>query len=215
MAKKPKTVVNMSLLASIASGATTRISQADGLPLVEAGYIQVNTSDVVDGNAACQITDAGKAILPGGSAAKAAFANSDTPLYAVMTNVPFVPNEKKRAGRSGAKTIYPWATMEVGNTFFVPVSAKHADPFKSMTSAVSSANMKYSEPTGEKKTVTRAKRGPGNKAVLDASGAKVMETKEVDVMRSVRKFDLRPIVVGDKFGDHTFDQAGALVARVS
>lgn len=212
MAKK--SVVNMTLLASIASGAVTRVSQADGLPLVSAGLIEVNQNDIVNGEALCRITDAGKAALPGGATAKSELANSDTPLYSVIGGLTFVPSEKKHAGRSGAKTIYPWASMEVGGSFFVPVSAKHDDPVKSMTSAVSSANMKYSEEVGEEKPHTRAKRGPGNKAVLDANGAKVMETVMRKDRKALRKFDLRAVTKGEKFGDWVAPSDGALVGRV-
>lgn len=208
-----KSVVNMSLLAGIGNGSVSRVSQADGLSLVEAGLIEVNPNDVVDGLALCRITDAGKAALPNGKGTQE-YANSDTPLYAVMTNVPFVPSERKRAGRSGAKTIYPWATMEVGHTFFVPVSAKHDDPVKSMTSAVSSANMKYSEEVGDLKEKTRAKRGPGNKAVLDANGNKIMETVMRRDRKALRKFDLKAVSKGEQIGEWTAPADGALIARV-
>jgi hypothetical protein len=215
--KADKSAVNMSLLAGIATGAITRVSPSDGLPLLECSppLIEVNKADVVDGMAAVRLTDAGKSALPNGSAVKHETARSETPIYAIITNA-VLPPKPARSGRSGggAPTIYPWATMEVGHAFFVPVSADKPDPVKSMTSAVSSANMKYSEPTGEKRQVTRAKRGDGNKAVVGPDGQKIMETKTVDVMKPTRKFELSAVTKGNTYGGFTAEQDGALVQRV-
>lgn len=217
--KKGKSVVNMSLLAAINSGGVSHISQADGTPLLnhDPVLITVDTRDLDhNGNARVWLTDAGKAVLPNGHDAKSELANSETPLYQVIGGLTFVPSEKKRAGRGGggAPTIYPWATMELGGSFFVPVSAKHSDPVKSMTSAVSSANMKYSEEIGEEKPKTRAKRGPGNKALLDASGNKVMETVMRRERKAVKKFDLRAVKSGEKIGDWSAPSDGVLIGRV-
>ncbi len=216
MAKK-KSVVNMSLLSSIATGATGYISQADALPLLnhEPPLIDVNTSALDDsGNAKVWLTDAGKVALPNGNAAKAAV-SSDTPQYAIISNAIFVPSEKKRGGRGGggAPTIYPWASMEVGNTFFVGVSQK-PDPFKSMQSAVSSANMKYSEEVGDPVPHTRTMRGPGNKAVVDAAGNPVKETINKKKRQAVRKFDLRAFKKGEALGNWVAPEDGVLVGRI-
>jgi hypothetical protein len=219
MAKKAdKSAVNMSLLAGIATGNVNFISKDAALPLLNNSppLIGVDTAQLDgDGNAKVWLTDAGKAALPNGSAVKHETARSETPIYAIITNA-VLPQKPARSGRSGggAPTIYPWATMEVGHSFFVPVSADKPDPVKSMTSAVSSANMKYSEPTGEKRQVTRAKRGEGNKAVVGADGQKIMETKTVDVMKPTRKFELSAVTKGTKYGEWVAESDGALVARV-
>lgn len=212
-----KSVVNMSLLSGIGNGSVTHISRPDAMPLLEEGLIGVdgNTLDS-NGNARVWLTDAGKSVLPNGSAAKHEFANSDTPLYQVIGGLTFVPSEKKRAGRGGggAPTIYPWATMELHGSFFVPVSAKHPDPVKSMTSAVSSANMKFSIEVGDAKPKTRAKRGEGNKALLDANGDKIMETVMRRDREAVKKFDLRAVTAGEKIGDWVAPSNGVLIGRV-
>lgn len=215
MAKK--SVVNVSILAQIASGQVTRLTQADALPLInnDPPLIEANPADVVDNRAAVRLTDAGKAALPSGNAAKSELATSDTPLYQVIGGLTFVPGEKKRSGRgggAGAPTIYPWATMDVGASFFVGVSQK-PDPVKSMTSAVSSANMKYSEEYGEEKPHTRAKRGPGNKAELDANGNKIMETVMRRDRKATKKFELRAVTKGEKIGSWEASEDGVLVGR--
>lgn len=214
MAKKSGSVVNLTLLAAINSGAVTRVSQSDGLPLVNNNppLIEVNTTDVVDGLAAVRITDAGKAQLGGNT--KAAVAASDTPIYAIING--FVPPVKVRKaggrGGAGAPTIYPWATMEVGASFFVGVSAK-PDPVKSLTSAVSSANMKYSEEVGEEKPHTRTKRGPGNKAVLGPDGKPERETVMRKDRQAVKKFELAAVTKGTTYGDFTAIEDGVMVWR--
>lgn len=213
MASKKKSVVNLTLLAAINSGAVTRVSQADGVPLVnnDPPLIEVNMADMVDGLAAVRITDAGKAQLNGST--KAAVAQSDTPIYAIISG--FVPPVKvRKAGRggAGAPTIYPWATMEVGGSFFVGVSAK-PDPVKSLTSAVSSANMKYSEEVGEPKPHTRTKRGPGNKAVMGADGKPERETIMRKDRQAVKKFELAAVTKGTKYGDWEAPEDGVMVWR--
>lgn len=210
---KKKSVVNLTLLAAINSGAVTRVSQADGLPLVnnDPPLVEINTGDVVEGLAAVRITDAGKAQLNGST--KAAVAASDTPIYAIISG--FVPPVKvRKAGRggAGAPTIYPWATMEVGGSFFVGVSAK-PDPVKSLTSAVSSANMKYSEEVGEPKSHTRTKRGPGNKAVMGADGKAEKETVMRCDRQAVKKFELAAVTKGTKYGDWVAEEDGVMVWR--
>jgi hypothetical protein len=217
MAKKTGSVVNISLLSALSTGAVTRVSQADGIPLINHNppLIEINTADVVDGNALARLTDAGKALLPNGRDAKSELAKSEVPRYAVISGLTFVPAEKKSRGRAfggGAPTIYPWAAMEVGGSFFVGVSEK-PDPVKSMTSAVSSANMKYSEEYGEEKPHTRAKRGVKNRAVLDDQGNKIMETVMRRDRKPVRKFELREVKAGDILGNWTAPEDGVLIGR--
>lgn len=223
MAKFKKSAVNMSLLASIASGAVTHVSQSDGLPLVnnDPPLIEVNTNIIDDeGNAAVRLTDAGKALLPNGNVAKTDLVKADTPVYAIITNAVLPTKIRRGRGGGGAPTLYPWATMEVGTSFFVPVSEKHPNPVKSLTSAVSSANMKYSEPVmgedgqPETKTVTRTKRGPGNKAEKDVTGNKVKETVQRPVMKPTRKFELSEVKNGVDYGGWKAPSDGVLVARV-
>lgn len=214
MAKKSGSVVNLTLLAAINSGAVTRVSQADGVPLVNNNppLITVDTTNVVDGLALCAITDAGKAQLNGST--KAAVAASDTPIYAVISG--FVPPVKVRKaggrGGSGAPTIYPWATMVLGQSFFVGVSQK-PDPVKSLTSAVSSANMKYSEEVGEPKLHTRSKRGPGNKTIIGADGKPERETLMRRDRQAVKKFELSAVTKGTKYGDWEAPEDGVMVWR--
>ncbi len=218
MAKKGnKTVVNITLLSQIDSGEVMRLSVEDATPLLTHSppLIEANESDVVDGKALVRLTDAGKAALPKNGADKAAAAKSDTPQYAIIGGLQFVPGEKKQRGRAGggASTIYPWATMDVGASFFVGPTADYPNAVKRMTSAVSSVNMKYSEEVGEEKPVERTKRGPGNVAVIGADGKPEKETIMRKDRKAIRKFELRVVKKGEVVNGWTAPDDGALIGR--
>lgn len=214
--------VNVKLLAAIASGAVDRISQADALPLMppatDPGLIFVDTADIVDSKAKVSLSEAGKALLAEMST-KAQTANSAS-ATAVHQNFAIIsgaqlPASKRRGGGAGAPTKYPFDQLGLGDSFFVPNSAsKDGNAVKHISSSVSTMNIKYSEETGETKQVERTKRGPKNKAVLDAAGNKVKETATVKVRKPVRKFSVRPVEAGKTYGTYVAPEDGALVARV-
>lgn len=204
--------VNTVLLRAIASGMVLRVSPDEGLPLINHNppLIEVNFEDVVNDKAAVRLTQEGFAMLnvnSGVHSASAAVAN-----YAIISNA--VLPAAKRGGRGGAPVQYPFDKMEVGQSFFVAVSLKHANPVKTLGSTVSSANMRYSVETGETKQVMRTKRGEKNKAVLDEAGNKVKEQAVVKVRKQTRKFSIRPVKAGVTYGDWTAESDGALIARV-
>ena len=208
MAKK-KISVNTALLSAIAIGNVTHVSRDNGLPLVQDGLIEVNT-DILDndGNAAVRLTEKGKAMVNGGESALSATAK-----YAVITDA-VLPASKRKGGGGGAPVVYPFDSLEIGQSFFVPVSEKHKDPVKTLGSTVSSANMRYAVDTGETKTVVRTKRGPKNHAMLDENGEKIRETVEAPVYRYTRRFSLRPVTAGVTYGNWVAPTDGALIARV-
>ncbi len=215
MAKKDKKV-DTALLAGIASGAVAYISRDNGLPLVQAGLVEVNT-DILDddGNAAVRLTDKGKVMINGSETISTddVATVSVGAKYAVINDA-VLPASKRKGGGGGAPVVYPFDSLEIGQSFFVPVSEKHKDPVKTLGSTVSSANMRYAEKTGETKTVIRTKRGPKNRAVLDEAGEKVRETVEVPVYRYTRRFSLRPVEAGKTYGNWIAPASGALIARV-
>lgn len=224
MAKKPKIStagVNMVTLATIANGTVTHLSQAEGLPLFQhvPALIEVNTGDLDPaGNAAVRLTAAGNEMVAAG-ALNAGGGKPDTKpavtKFAIMSNV-VPPASMRGAGlKHGTRSSqYPFEDLQIGQSFFVPVSADIPDPVKTIGSTVSSANMRYRTETGETVSKTRIKRGSDHKAVKDAAGNPVKETVTVPVYKQDRKFIIRPIKTGVKYGEWTADADGALVARV-
>lgn len=224
MAKDKKTVapaLNMTLLSAIAqanaAGQFIYVSQADGLPLVQhqPPLIDVNPA-MVDPNDpakfAAKVTDAGQAMLnaPQAQGNAAPVASQ----FGIIKGA-VLPEAKKRFGGGGAPTVYPFETMEIGDSFFVPVSEKHPDPLKTLGSTVSSINHKYSTETGETRTKKVAKRGDDKKPVLDADGNKVMVDTVVKLRKPERKFTIRAVEAGKDYGSFKAPANGVLIARVN
>lgn len=191
---------------------TGRATQAVGEPLVKQGLIEVNTADVNEaGEAAARLTAAGLEGIgqPTGSAPA-------TPSkYGIITNA-VLPESKRGFGRKEGESKYPFADLNVGGMFFVPnADVAKGDALKSLTSAVSNANNKYRTETGQTEQKTRTKRGEGNKAVVDAEGNKVKETVTVPVYKQERKFSIRGVKAGVKYGEWEAPADGALIARIA
>lgn len=210
---KLKQIVNNDVI-----GTPSYISAADGKPLVDAGLIEVNTAITNPADAsevACRSTDAGKA-QAASNGAQAQAAPKSHGNYAVITGAVLPPPKKRgNTSGSGAPTKYPFADLEVGASFF-SANSEHAksDAVKALGSTVSAQNDKYSEPSGEMKTVTRAVRDPQTKkAKLDEAGNKITETVQLPVKKYNRKFTIRPVTGGQKYGDWTAPADGALIAR--
>lgn len=225
MAKKPKSVENPTIAALAAIAKATDAGQTYFMSSVEGGPLASNNPPLIDVNqtmldptdpskAAVRLTDAGKAML--GNASMPSVANAEAPAtqsqYAIIANAK-LPESKRRGGGGGAPIKYPFDSLDVGASFFVPKSAEHENPVKTLGSTVSSANMRYAEEDGTK-TVTRAKRGPKNKAVRDEAGNKVMETVTVKKWKMTRKFTIRGVESGKPYGEWTAPSDGALIQRV-
>src|SRR4051812_39791865 len=122
MAKKVSkaTKINVALLREIGTSTDPRVTQADGVPLVNAGLIEVNTADIVDNKAAARLTDAGKQYLNNVDSPNNQ-ESASKPMFGIISAKVEVPksNRGNRKG-AGAPTQYPFADMEVGQTFFVP-----------------------------------------------------------------------------------------------
>lgn len=137
MAKAPKNTALMgsALLAAIASGEVTRITEAQAASL-DASHFQVNTADVVDGAALVRLTDAG--IAAAGSQSNAAPASTGG--IEIDDDVP-MPDTARRAPR---ETVYPFDKLEVGQSFHVAKTADNPDPATRLSSSVSGAHVRYS-----------------------------------------------------------------------
>lgn len=210
MAKHNKTVT--AALAEIQR--TGRATQAVGEPLVKQGLIEVDTTNIDEnGAAAARLTQKGIDGMPAPKTVSAAGAAASN--FALITNA-VLPESKRGFGRTAGVSKYPFADMQVGNSFFVANSdVEGGDALKKLTSTVSNMNNKYRTETGETETKTRTKRGEGNKAVLDEAGNKVKETVTVPVYRQDRKFSIRGVKNGEKYGEWVAPADGALIGRTA
>lgn len=204
--------LNKNVVAALQSIKTTgRVTREVGEPLIKQGLIEVNTGDVVDGNAAARLTEKGEEGLGAKASGGAPSASQVASSFALITNA--VPPESKRGvGREAGPSKYPFDNMQPGNSFFVGNSAEIENAVKTMTSAVANANNKSRVDTGRKETVQRAER-EGKKAKLDASGNKIMHSVEVPVYEYPRKFIIRGVKQGQKCGDWEAPADGALITR--
>jgi hypothetical protein len=101
--------------------------------------------------------------------------------------------EKTRRS-SGKKSIYPFDALEVGQSFFVPVSAEKPEPWKSMASTVGTAIRRYAEDVVDAMgapVMRTVKRGPNE-------GKMIQETKNTRVF--VLKKDTKDGIDGARIG---------------
>lgn len=191
---------------------TGRATQAVGEPLVKQGLIEVNTADLdADGAAAARLTQKGIDGMPKNAVAGAAPAAPSN--FALIDNIE-LPESKRGFGRVAGVSKYPFASMNVGQSFFVTnAEVDGGDALKKLTSTVSNMNNKYRTATGENESKTRTKRGEGNKAVLDEAGKKVKETVTVPVYKQDRKFSIRGVKNGTVYGGWTAPADGAVIKR--
>lgn len=216
--------MNVELLRAIANASAANtvvyVTAPDGKPLLEAGLISVDFNNKDEnGSVAASITDAGVSELAKHN--RQAPSGRSTAMFQVSNVTIELPKTKRGGGGGGgAPTKYPFDNMEIGQHFFVADSAvDKGDAVKTLSSAAGSANQRYSEEIVENgevkmKTVTRAKRGDGNKALKDASGAVIKETVTIPEKRQTRHFIVRPVKAGVKYGEFVAPANGAIVVRV-
>lgn len=218
MAKKP-TKIQMSLLSAIAD--TTKKNENffiekndDAKALYDAKLIEVN-GQITDesGRAAARATVAGiEMVMKNNKTANVATSNQTSQFGMITGAVP--PPSKRGGGGGGAPAKYPFDKMDINVSFFVPnTEVNSGDAVKSLQSSVAAANYENSEGTGQFETVERTKRGEGNKAVIDSEGNKVKETVQRELRKPLKKFVVRKVEGGKKYGDWECPADGALITR--
>lgn len=220
MAKNPKpNKVQMNLLAAIADATKKNEvyyieKNPDTLVLNEQKLIEVNAQMTdAQGRAAARASAAGMEMLAK-APAKPAAGTAPTPSnFAFISGA--VPPPTKRGGGGGAPAKYPFDQMEVNISIHVKnTEVSSGDAVKSVQSSVAAFNHTNSVGTGEMETVERTKRGPGNKAEVDAAGNKVKETVQREKRKAVKKLIVRKVEAGKVYGGWTCDADGALITRL-
>lgn len=215
------------LATATAAGTLFYVSQADGLPLLknDPALISVDPAKVDPTDAskiAATITEAGAKLISGLNGTTQTISKADVgtlsakPIAQVMVGTGFARPKVKRGGGggSGAPVKYPFDTLEVGQFFFIPNSeVAKGDAFKTLGSAVGSANQRYAKDTGETHQVTRAKRGADHKTIKGADGKNVMETVTLPKKVATRRFVVNKVTAGVTYGVFTAPADGAVVLR--
>lgn len=146
--------------------------------LVDKGYIEVN-KEVVDGqgNYAGRPTETGIKFIKDNAVSDNAVAPTVEASFAVESGVP-IP-EAKRGGGGGRKgprgSKYPFATMENGQSFFVPATEDMPNPAKTLASTASTAKKAFGTVTGTREITRKG------------------ETKTVDAYTYDRGFIVRAV----------------------
>lgn len=160
-----------------AGAAGTFYPEAKLKKLIEAGYVEVNTSVTNENGMAVRATEAGIAAVQEQSNEAGEASKQDTVVIAKA-----VPMPEAKRGPSAGNSKYPFDTMEVNDSFFIPATEETPEPAKKRASTVTSANARYARPCPEGRTKT-------NRA-----------GDEVPVLVYDRKFAIRPVEDGAPWG---------------
>jgi hypothetical protein len=189
------------------------VTAAEGQNLLQAGLIAIDATRVspLNPNAVlASVTEVGMNYLLNNPAPTGKVA------FAVQKGVALpTPKTKKQKKEKGERVIlYPFDSMEIFDSFHVPVTAENPEPWKNVSSQVNVANKKYRIPllpeemiTVEKKTAIKDAEG---NFVLGEDGKRTYAVSQITEKKMVptRKFALRQVGAGDPSG------AGARVWRV-
>lgn len=131
--------------------------------LLDNGMVETNT-EITDGDkVAVRATEKGQAEAPAPSTNEGNTNVTDTntaaPAASQFALIEGAVLPEGRAPRSSS--VYPFDTMNVGQSFFVPVTEDKPNPAKSLASTISSANKRFSKEgaDGRKFTVKPVKSG--------------------------------------------------------
>lgn len=144
---KAQTALLEAIFAATNAGGYEFANGKDQKALLGAGLVEANAAITNDSGAtATRTTDAGNAYVnelyanqsnqTGGQVEQ----TTAKPSFAIVADVAIPAVTRTRT----AQSLYPFDALEVGQSFFVPVSEEKPEPAKSLASTVTSANDRYS-----------------------------------------------------------------------
>ena len=176
------------IVAATVEGGFLFTSKAVHMPLAAAGLVIVNETEVPvneAGESATKATDAGIAKAAEMAAGNTPAAEAAAPAKLVITldtNIIPIPEKpvSKQGGGVGRESIYPFKTMDVMQSFFVPATVDKPKPWEGLASTVSNAEKAASVV----KTTQAFTETDGVKTMIfEADG---VTPKMVTVMRTVK-----------------------------
>ena len=219
MAKKTKTVAvaerGHDLLKRIHAEGGLYLTQDEAGDIVKAGHARIDTKAPAgerEGTALILLTPEGAAIVE--SVVVEPVATSGIEIDADVA----IPTSFTKRGGGTRTSKYPFGSLEVGQSFHVAVSEDMPDPVKGMSSAVSQARHRYSEPVLDDAGLPSTELVKAKTFLVDENGKRVKEdghyivtgetTIERVITKQTRDFKIWPVDASDKRG------AGARIGRV-
>lgn len=189
MARKPKVTETMELNEIEMGKLAYVVEQHDGgafamgsedyfKELVDKGYVEVNVAMATDaGDVPARPTEAGIKLIKDNGVTDNVVAPVTEPSFAIEDGIA-IP-EAKRGGGGGRKgprgSKYPFATMENGQSFFVPATEEMPNPAKTLASTASTAKKAFGTVVGTREITRKG------------------ETKTVDAYNYTRGFIVRAV----------------------
>ena len=111
-------------------------------------------------------------------------ATTEKPAFVIEDGIP-IPKSTRGGNRESS---YPFAQLNVGQSFFIPASEKHPEPAKSLASTISGATKRYDVPDMEEDGVTQKQK----KVRVPKTG----EEKIVPAFKHTRVFQIKAVEGG-------------------
>jgi len=215
MAKKPNTAatapaadnsgsatLNVTVLHRIAAAVAAGnpgydfVTQAEGEGLVAAGLIELNPAITNEaGGVAAITTEAGAKLVAEQAADDTAANTAAKAKFEIDDNVPLAAKKGGGGGGGTRESIYPFDSLNVGQSFHLPVTKDMPKPNRTIASAVSLATAKHSiEVKDEAGNVVMEDFERKNKA------GEVVETGKRPKMQATRVFTIRAVDATDPRG---------------
>ena len=197
MAKKKTQAEQKALLASIVndtkgSQGYSLVNPDDVKALVDAGHIEVN-HQIKDASGKIAARATATLLASHEAGTTAAIDTAPAVTFTLESSVPLPPAAK--GGRRDEQ--YPFSKMDVGQSFFVPVTEKYPKPWETFGSTVSSATRRFAT---QHPTETKTNR----KGVT------------IPILVATKKFTLRQVTAGKKYENGFVEKAdGARVYRTA
>lgn len=136
------------IVASMANEATPyhMVTEAEAAALVKEGLVETN-GEIRDGDKiAARATEKGTALNTENNANANASGATGAPAVSAFALIDGAELPAARGGRN--RSVYPFDSMAVGQSFFVPATEAKPNPAKSLASTVSSANKRAAKDGG-------------------------------------------------------------------
>ena len=166
-----------SIVEATKAGSSVSLAVAVAAILLELGFINQNPSGPnAEGNIDVMATEAGNIFVNGAAVDEPATVIAKT-TFTLESGI--APPAAKRTGRA-ASSMYPFDSMEAGQSFFVAATEAKPNPAKSLASTVSSATARFAELVTNEDGSPKLKLNRKKKEVQEKVNTRVFIVREVE-----------------------------------